>query len=378
MPHPLKPATVLAQALTPDTPHSAEIIPATHISTTYERDTDNQYRTGLSYGRPHNPSTQHTEQLLAHLEDGSDALLFGSGMAAATAVFQALQPGDHVIAPQVMYWSLRNWLLGMASDWGLIVSFVDISDEQSIEQAAQTDNTKLIWIETPSNPMWEITDIRFVANIAQQCGAKLVVDSTVSTPILTKPLSLGADIVMHSATKYLNGHTDVLAGALVCQQQDGFWQRICDVRSHLGGIISPRDAAMLMRGMRTLHLRVRECCQSALIIAQHFEQHSAIKAVLYPGLVSHPQHILATKQMQGGFGGMLSIRLKNGEDAAIKAAAKVKLWKRATSLGGVESLIEHRASVEGENTPVPLDLLRLSVGVEDVDDLIADLEQALS
>ncbi len=369
--------TRLAQAIGIEQPNTEEVIPPTHISTTYVRDVDNEYRSGLVYGRPNNPTVQQVEGVLSGLEHGTQALLFASGMAAATAVFQALQPGDHVIAPKVMYWSLRNWLAGMATEWGLQVTFVDMTKETQVQAAMRANKTKIIWVETPANPMWVLSDIRRLSHIAHAGNAKLVVDSTVATPILTQPLALGADIVMHSATKYLNGHTDVLGGALVTAVQDAYWERVIAVRSQYGGILSPRDAAQLMRGMRTLQLRVQQSCQSAQIIAEHFETHPNIAEVLYPGLKSHPQHQLAKQQMQGGFSGMLSIRLNKGEQAAITAAAKVKLWKRATSLGGVESLIEHRASIEGENTPVPFDLLRLSAGIEAVEDLISDLEQAL-
>jgi len=372
-----KPATLLAQAVSDKHAEGPGIIPPLYVSTTYVRDADNEYSSGLSYGRPHNPTVQHVESVLAKLELGADAMLFGSGMAAATAVFQSLKPGDHVIAPKVMYWSLRNWLAGMASDWGLQVDFVDMSDLDAIAACLQAGKTRLVWIETPANPLWSITDIRAVCDMAHVIDARVVVDSTVVTPILSQPLSLGADIVMHSATKYLNGHTDVLAGALVTAKDDDFWVKIQQLRSDLGGILSPRDASQLLRGLRTLHLRVRESSASAMAIALHFERHPKLSSVLYPGLQSHPGHEIACKQMSGGFGGMLSLRVAAGRGAAVEVAAGVKLWKRATSLGGVESLIEHRASIEGEGTPVPENLLRLSTGIEDVGDLIRDLEQAI-
>ena len=370
-------ATLLAQAMA-ENHEGPELIPPLHVSTTYQRDADNQYSSGLSYGRPHNPTVQHVESVLTRLEHGSDAMLFGSGMAAATAVFQSLQPGDRIIAPYVMYWSLRNWLAGMASDWGLQVSFVDLSDLESVHSRLQLGKTRLVWIETPANPLWSITDIEKVCKLAHDHGACVVVDSTVATPILSQPLKLGADLVMHSATKYLNGHSDVIAGALITARKDDFWERLQRLRTELGGILSPRDASQMLRGMRTLHLRVRQSSASAMSIALHFENHSKVSAVLYPGLKSHPAYELSCRQMSGGFGGMLSLRFAGGYEAALEVAARVKIWKRATSLGGVESLIEHRASIEGEGTPVPDDLLRLSTGIEDPDDLIDDLEQALS
>ncbi|MCP4430717.1 MAG: PLP-dependent transferase [Gammaproteobacteria bacterium] len=371
-------ATLVAQATHEAGTNSTGIIPPVHLSTTYQRDADNGYSSGFSYGRPDNPTIRHLESVLTKLEEGEEALAFGSGMAAATAVFQSLQPGDHVIAPRVMYWSLRNWLTGMATQWGLQVSFVTMDDPAALEAEIKPGITRLIWVETPANPLWSITDIQCVSEIAHAVGALLVVDSTVATPVLTKPLLLGADIVMHSASKYLNGHSDVLAGILVASEQSEFWLKIKNTRTSLGGILSPRDASELIRGLRTLHLRVRESSLSALVIARHFELHAGVSSVLYPGLPNHPGYELARKQMTGGFGGMLSLRIKGGELSAIKVAAEVKLWKRATSLGGVESLIEHRASIEGAGTPVPDDLLRLSVGIEAVEDLISDLEAALA
>ena len=371
-------ATVLAQASHEYSHDAVEIIPPVHLSTTYQRDADNAYSSGLIYGRPDNPTIQHLESVLTQLEAGAESMVFGSGMAAATAVFQSLKPGDHVIAPKIMYWSLRSWLAGMAIEWGLQVSFVAMDNPLAIEAAIKPGVTRLIWVETPANPLWSITDIRQVSEIAHAANAILVVDSTVVTPVITQPILLGADIVMHSATKYLNGHSDVLAGVLVCARQNDFWLRLKAVRTSLGGILSPRDAAQLIRGMRTLKLRVDQSCKSAMAIASHFDQHSKVSSVLYPGLPRHSGHDVACRQMSGGFGGMLSIRIKGGQSHAINVAAGVKLWKRATSLGGVESLIEHRASIEGMGTPVPDDLLRLSVGIEDVDDLIDDLEQALA
>ena len=354
------------------------IIPPIYLATTYIRDPDNQYRTGYSYGRPHNPTNEHPEALLAALEGGAAALTFSSGMAAATSVFLALKPGDHVVAPNIMYWGLRKWLQTYAAEWGLKIEFVDGADVAAIAAAVQPGRTKLVWIETPANPTWPVTDIEAAAAVAHKAGALLAVDSTVATPLLTRPIELGADIVMHSATKYLNGHSDVVAGALVAARQDTFWERIVMIRTGNGAILAPLEAWLLLRGMRTLSLRVERACRSAAQVAAHFADHPRVSRVLYPGLPSHPGHAIAARQMSGGFGGMLSIRVAGGEAAAIATAARVQLWKRATSLGGVESLIEHRASVEGAGTPAPPDLLRLSVGIEDPGDLIDDLDQALA
>ncbi len=373
----LHPASVAAQALGWIDATTRAVVPPIHLAATYQRDPDNQYRSGRVYGRADNPGYDQPEALLARLEQGAAALTFASGMAAATAVFLALRPGDHVVAPKVMYWALRRWLLATARDWGLVVDLVDMTDLAALQAAMRPGATRLVWIETPANPTWEITDIATAVAVAHGAGALLAVDSTAATPVLTQPLALGADIVMHSATKYLNGHSDVIAGALVTARRDAFWERIVALRAGNGAILGPVEAWLLLRGMRTLYLRVAQSCRSAQAIAEHFARDPRIRTVLYPGLAASPGHAVARRQMQTGFGGMLSLCVAGGEAAAIAAAARVRLWQRATSLGGVESLIEHRASVEGPGSPAPPDLLRLSVGIEAVDDLIADLEQAL-
>jgi cystathionine gamma-synthase len=377
-PKDVKPASAAAQALGWVDEKTRAISPPLHTATTYLRDEDNQYRSGRGYIRADNPAFDQAEALLNHLEHGAGAMLFSSGMAAATAVFMSLRPGDHVVAPKVMYWGLRKWLQNFATGWGLAVELVDSTDPAALARAMRPGKTRLVWIETPANPTWVITDIAAAAKIAHAAGARLAVDSTVATPVLSQPIVLGADLVMHAATKYLNGHSDVLAGALVTAKDDEFWQRIKAVRHDMGAVPGSFEAWLLLRGMRTLFVRVPAACRSAEKIAAHFAGHPWILAVLYPGLPGAPGHVLAAGQMSGGFGGMLSLRVKGGETAAIATAARVKLWKRATSLGGVESLIEHRASVEGADSPAPPDMLRLSVGLEDAGDLIADLEQALA
>ncbi len=373
----LSPETLAAQALGRVDAVTRALVPAIHPSTTYERDADGGYSSGRGYTRPHNPTYDEPEALLAALEGGNDCLLFASGMAAATAVFQSLLPGDHVVASRVMYWALRTWLVDFAVSWGLEVEFVDTGDIDAVAAAMRPGKTRMVWLETPANPTWEITDIAAVADIAHAAHARVAVDSTVATPVLTRPLALGADLVVHSASKYLNGHSDVLAGAIVCARSDSFWHRIGAWRRDAGAVLGPFEAWLLLRGMRTLFVRVGRCCESALAIARHLEGHPRVAQVLYPGLPGHPGHAVAARQMTGGFGGMLSIRIEGGEAAAVATAARVAVFKRATSLGGVESLIEHRASIEGPSTPAPVDLLRLSVGLENPDDLIADLEQAL-
>ena len=374
----LAPETVAAQAGGAIDEATGGIVPPLHMATTFIRDPDNRYRKGYAYGRADNATVRQVEAVLTELEGGAAGLVVASGMTAATATFLALERPAHVVAPQVMYWGLRKWLQEDAAGLGIEASFVDAADPAAIRSAVREGLTKLVWIETPANPLWTITDIAEAAGIAHAAGALLAVDSTVPTPVLSQPIALGADVVMHSGTKYLNGHSDVMAGALVFARKDAHCERATRLRGMLGGILGPFEAALLLRGMRTLHVRVRHQCASAMAIAWHFARHPRIEAVLYPGLATHPGHATAARQMQGGFGGMLSVRVKGGDAAAIATAANVKLWKRATSLGGVESLLEHRASVEGPGSPCPPDLLRLSVGLESPADLIGDLEQALA
>ena len=362
-------SSLAAQAMGWIDPVTKAVVPPIHMASTYQRDEDNGYSSGRIYARPDNPTFDQAEATLAALEGGPKALVFSSGMSAATACFLALTPGSHVVAPKVMYWSLRNWLAGFATQWGLNVDFVDADRSDAIAAAVRPGSTKLVWIETPANPTWCVTDIAAAADIAHRAGALLGVDSTVGTPVLTRPIEFGADIVMHSATKYLNGHSDIIAGALVGARDDEYWQKLRAIRAQLGTILGQTEAWLL--------LRVAWACRSAETLAERLSSHPMVAEVLYPGLPSFAGHAAAKKQMTGGFGGMLSVRVKGGERAAIASAARVELWKRATSLGGVESLIEHRASVEGPGTPCPTDLLRLSVGVEETTDLLDDLDQAL-
>jgi cystathionine gamma-synthase len=374
----LRPATIAAQALGWTDASTGAVVLPIHPSTTFLRDPDNQYRRARSYGRADNPTYDQPQALLTALEGGAASLLFSSGMAAAAAVFQSLPRDAHVVAPRVMYWGLRSWLRNFAQHWGIDVEFVDATSLDALRRAVRADRTRLLWIETPANPLWSVTDIAAAAEIAHAAGALLVVDSTAATPVLTRPLALGADLVMHSATKYLNGHSDVIAGTLTTAREDGLWSRLCAARSSGGAILGGFEAYLLLRGMRTLFPRVERACRSAQEIAAALSKHPQVLEVLYPGLARHPGHAVAARQMTGGFGGMLSVRIRGGAEAAIAAAARVEVWKRATSLGGVESLIEHRASVEGADSPAPPDLLRLSVGIEDPQDLIADLDAAIA
>ena len=369
--------SLAAQAMGKVDAETRAVVPPIHISTTFLRDADNNYTSGFAYGRADNATVRELERVLQMLEGGASALVFGSGMSAALAVFLSLPSGAKVLAPNVMYWALRHWLLTEGSvRYGLHVRFVDMED-LDVVRAAAVEGCDLIWAESPSNPLWGVSDLAALADIAHSTGARLVVDSTSATPVLTQPLGLGADIVMHSASKYINGHSDVVAGALVTRTRDEFWARIEKLRSSHGLLLGPFEAFLVMRGLRTMHLRVRAACANALDLATRLSHHALVSHVLYPGLARHPQHELAARQMRGGFGGMLSIRVRGGASAAIATAAHVNLWKRATSLGGVESLLEHRASVEGAGTPCPDDLLRLSCGIELCDDLYADLDQAL-
>jgi cystathionine gamma-synthase len=374
----LHPATLAAQGLGWTDESTGAVVLPMHTATTFLRDPDNQYRRGRSYGRADNPGYDQPQALLTALEGGAASLVFSSGMAAAAAIFQCLPRDAHVVAPQVMYWGLRSWLKNFAEAWGIEIEFVDATSLDALRRAVHTGRTRLVWIETPANPLWSVTDIAGAAEIAHAAGALLAVDGTAATPVLTRPLALGADLVMHSATKYLNGHSDVIAGTLTTAREDAFWARLRAARSSGGAILGSFEAYLLLRGMRTLFPRVERACRSAQQIAEALSYNPGVLEVLYPGLPAHAGHAVAARQMSGGFGGMLSVRVRGGAEAAIATAARVGIWKRATSLGGVESLIEHRASVEGPDSPAPPDLLRLSVGIEDPQDLLADLETSLA
>lgn len=371
------PETLAAQMMGWTDSGTGALIPPIQPATTFLRDPDNGYRRGFVYARNENPTAVPAEALLAALEGGREALLFGSGTAAAVALFLSLDPGDHVVAPRAMYYGLRAWLESSGARWGLQTSFVDMTDLAAVRDAVRPGRTRLLWAETPANPSWEVCDIAALAEIALRADAPLAVDNTVPTPVLTRPLGLGADVVLHSATKYLNGHSDVLAGALVTKRDDALWGRVREQRRAGGAVLGPFESWLLGRGMRTLHLRVRAACAAAMHLAAALERHPQVERVLYPGLPTHPGHLLAARQMEGGYGGMLSILVRGGAEAAVAAAGRVQVWKRATSLGGVESLVEHRHSIEGPRTTTPPNLLRLSVGIEAVGDLMEDLHDAL-
>jgi cystathionine gamma-synthase len=373
----VKPSTLAARGVAPVDDATGALIPPLHTSTTFARDPGYRLVGGRCYARDEAPSVRPAEELLARLEGGADALTFASGMAAAAAAVQALTaPGAHVVAQQTMYWGMRSWLLGFCRRWGVELTLVEAHRPGALAAAVRPGATALVWIETPANPSWDVVDIAEAAAAARAAGARLVVDSTVATPVLSRPLALGADLVMHSATKYLNGHGDVVAGALVTAQLDDAWAAIRAVRHDAGAILGPFEGWLLARGMRTLYPRVRQQAASAHALAERLAAHPGVAAVRYPGLPGDPGHAVARRQMDGGYGGMLSIQVGSRE-RALEVAGRLELFVRATSLGGTESLVEHRASVEPPDSPVAPDLLRLSVGLEDVDDLWADLRQAL-
>jgi cystathionine gamma-synthase len=374
----LSPETLAAQAMGEVDPASGGLAPVINPATNFEQQPDGSYLDGRVYTRADNPTGELAERLLATLEGAAGCALFTSGMTAATAVFQSLIPGDHVLVSRVLYWGVRKWLAEFALTWGLDVEFADTADPGALAAAIRPGRTRLLWLETPANPMWEITDLAAACELAHAAGARVAVDNTVPTPVLTRPFEHGADLVVHSATKYLNGHSDVLAGAVLTARRDPFWERIRSWRRGAGAVLGPFEAWLLQRGMRTLYLRVPQASQSAMAIATHLHGHPDLRAVLYPGLPSHPGHQIAARQMTGGFGGMLSIRAAGGAGHAKAVLKATRVFKRATSLGGVESLIEHRAASEGPSSPVPDDLLRLSIGIEATGDLIADLDAALA
>ena len=353
---------------------SKAVIQPITMSTTFVREADGSFPAGYIYSRSSNPNRALLENVLAKLEGGGDAAAFSSGNAAGMSVFQTLKPGTHIIGPDDMYHGLRNQIKNLFADI-LEFDFVDINDP-AVLAAHIKPNTGLIWVETPSNPLLKITDIKAIVATARTHNIKVVCDNTFATPIGQQPLALGADIVMHSSTKYFGGHSDLMGGALITAEKNEWWAKIRQVQEMGGAIPSPMDCYYLTRSIKTLPYRVKGHVHNAQLLAEYLENHPKIERVMYPGLLSHPQHAIARAQMLN-FGGMLSFCVKGGSDEARKVINKLKIFTQATSLGGVESLIEHRASVEGPDTKTPHNLLRVSVGLEHIDDLIADLTQAL-
>lgn len=353
---------------------SGAVVQPITLSTTFERKPDGSFREGYIYSRASNPNRASLENVLAKLENGVDAAAFASGNAAGMAVFQSLAPGTHIIAPDDMYHGLRNQLKLLFT--GILeFDFIDLNSSETLN-AHIKPNTGLIWIETPSNPLLKITDIKKVVAIAQKHKIRVACDNTFASPICQQPLALGADIVMHSSTKYFGGHSDLMGGALITAKDSDWWKRIREIQTMGGAVPSPQDCYMLTRSIKTLPYRIRGHVSNAQALAEFLENQPAVEQVLYPGLPSHPGHQIAKEQMRG-FGGMLSFTLKGGPEAANRVINKLQLFTRATSLGGVESLIEHRATMEGPDTKTPFNLLRISVGLEHIDDLIADMKQAI-
>ena len=377
MTHP-KPATLLAQLGHYVDPATGGLAPPIQPSTTFARDEGYALTNpAYIYGRDDNPGYPQVEAVLCALEAGAEALVFPSGMAAIAALFRTLRRGERgrrAAADLLRHACLAGQVLRAPRDRA--PSFRG-RRSGSLERVVQAAKPAIVWIETPSNPMIEVVDIARAAEVAHAISALLAVDSTAATPILTRPLALGADLVMHSATKYLNGHSDVVAGALVTKQKDDRWAAIRADRHDAGALLGPFEAWLLLRGLRTLALRVRQASDNALALARFLEDHPKVERVLYPGLPSHPRHALAVRQMEGGCGGLLSFQVQGDAAAALAVAGRLRLIARATSLGGTESVIEHRFTIEGAATGVPPNLLRLAVGIEDKDDLIADLAQAL-
>jgi cystathionine gamma-synthase len=347
------------------------------LTTTFERALDGTYPKGHMYSRNSNPNRTALEKGLAALEGASRGFAFGSGLAAVNAVFQCLQSGDHILMPEVGYYASYKLAEEILGPWGLEVTQVDMTDLAKVEKAIQK-NTKLIWAETPANPMLCLTDIAALAKIAQKNGLKLGVDNTLATPIIQNPIALGADFVMHATTKYIGGHSDIMGGAVLVKEDDEWAKRIERVQILMGATPNPLDCYLLARGLKTLPLRMREHSATALELAKRLENHPKVEKVHYPGLESHPQYELAKEQMKQGFSGMIALQVKAGETETRDMAGKLQLFQQATSLGGVESLVEHRRSIEGPQSTTPGNLLRFSIGLEHVDDLWADLDQALN
>ena len=357
-------------------PTTGAVAQPIHLSTTFLRDEDGEYRRGFSYSREGNPNRLALEKSIAALEGGKEALAFASGLAVVTAVLQGLEPGDHVLAPDDVYYGLRHVVQDIFAKWPIEVTHVDMTDLDAVRRAIRP-STRLFWIESPSNPLLQVTDLAAVAQLARAHNAITICDSTFATPVLQRPCDFAIDMVMHSTTKYIGGHSDVSGGVLVTKHDNYLFERVRKAQIYGGAVPSPFDCWLTVRGVDSLPYRVRAQAEHALRLACHLTANPAVEAVHYPGLTSHPQHTLASRQMQGGFGGMLSIQVRGCAATAMGVTTRTQLFTRATSLGGSHSLIEHRASVEGPTTRTPPNLLRLSVGLEHPDDLMADLDEAL-
>lgn len=374
----LRPETIAAHALKAVDEATGAVVPPIHLSSTYARDANYVPKLKENYIRNGSPTLWQAEAAIAALEQGGEALLFASGMAAIATLCETIPQGAHVVAPDVMYYGTRDWLKRLEGLGRIRLTLFDSRKEAALAASLQQGKIDLVWIETPLNPTWDVIDIAVAAEAAHVAGAILAVDATATAAVTTQPLNLGADIVFHSATKYLNGHSDVLAGVLVAREKTERWKQIAMLRTKMGSPLPPLECWLLMRGLRTLFVRYRQASANALAIARHFEKHPKLERILYPGLPSHPGHAVALRQMTDGFGGLLSFLVRGGFEDAKRLCTRLKVIVPATSLGGVESLAEHRKTVEGPSSPVPDNLVRFSIGIEHVDDLIADLEQALA
>jgi cystathionine gamma-synthase len=374
----LSPATRAAQALRLIDPRTGAVTPAIELASTFARDEDYAPRQAYIYGRDGGPTVEHTEAILADLDGAAAAMAFSSGMSAFVCLMETLRSGDRVSAPRIMYHGSLTWLRRIAERRGIGLDLYDGEVDGGLEAALVPGATRILWVETPSNPTWTVTDIAAAAEAAHAAGARIAVDCTAAPPCTLQALALGADLAFHSATKYMGGHSDLTAGVLATATTGPFWDEIRQVRSLTGAVLAPFEAWLLIRGLRTLFLRYERASSNALAIARHFGGHPDVARVLYPGLEAHPRHTIARAQMTGGFGGMLSLILQGDFHMAQAVARHAQVFIPATSLGGVESLIEHRKAIEGPQSPIPDTLLRLSVGIEDAADLIADLEQALA
>ena len=371
-------STKIAQALHFSDPETGSVVPSIDHSATYSRDENYEPRQAYWYRRDGNKTTQLAEEIISELENANASLLFSSGMSACTAVLEMLPAEAHIAVPRVMYHGVLGQIQNFASKNRIRVDYYEAGDLASMESVIKNGVTQLVWVETPNNPNWEVTDISSASELAHKAGAKLIVDATATPPTMTKSLDLGADISFHSATKYLNGHSDISAGALSFNQQSSMYENLFTIRKLHGTVLNSQDAFLLIRGLRTLFLRVEKNSQNAMLIAKHFNKHEFIEKVLYPGLETHPNHQIAKHQTNGQFGGMLSVIVKGSQTDAINVVRNCKVFYPATSLGGVESLIEHRKTVSGDDFPVHENLIRISAGIEDPVDLINDLEQALN
>ena len=376
---PLAPETFTAQAMHFLDKETGAVAPPIHPTSTFARNESYELIGGYNYSRYESPSIDLAESVICKLEGGATSRVFGSGLAGIQAVFETLKPGGHVVVPRIMYFGALLWLRRIAEHKGITLTQFDQADTSldALRQAVRPGKTEMVWIETPANPTFEVVDIAEAARIAHDAGAVLGVDGTNAPPCTTRAIEHGADIVFHSATKFLNGHSDITGGVVTVKEKGTLLDDMIFTRERGGAVLGAFEAWLLVRGMRTLFVRFERQSENALAIARHFEGHSKIERVIYPGLESHPDHATARKQMTNGYGGMLSILVKGGAAEAKKVAGSCRIFYPATSLGGVESLIEHRKSVESPESPVPDNLIRISVGIEKASDLIADLEQAL-